>query len=473
MTDTPSSSRAGAPAVAHRPPAGRARRLADRLIEWFAPPAADAPSLRRLNLGLHRLGRVIVVLFFGVGGVWAALVPLSSAAIAPGIISPEGSRRTVQHLEGGIIGAIHVQDGVTVASGEPLVTLQDVRAKSEFMALQQRWLGNRISEARLVAERVDADGVTLSPELERQLTSPEAQRLLATELDLFATRRSMRLEREQVLMQQIAQLVEENRGLESRVATHGERVSSLGEEIGIVRGLLEKGLTQRPRLLELQRQAAELRGEMAESSARIERNKHAISETQSRIQGDREEHRSVVNGELAMLGRELDEIAERLPHYADMLERTIVRAPVGGTVMELRFTNPGGVVQPGEPLLDIVPSDAELLIDARVQPTDIDNVRAGLSTQIMLSAYSMRNLPRIEGRVRDVSADRLVDPQTGEAYFKALIEVDPRTLEAAAPGIRLVAGMPAEVMIITGERTMLGYLFKPLLDSISKSFRES
>ena len=181
----------------------------------------------------------------------------------------------------------------------------------------------------------------------------------------------------------------------------------------------------------------------------------------------------MVNSELAMLARELDEIAERLPHYADMLDRTIVRAPVGGTVMELRFTNPGGVVQPGEPLLDIVPSDADLLIDARVQPTDIDNVRAGLATQIMLSAYSMRNLPRIDGRVRDVSADRLVDPQTGEAYFKALIEVDPVALEVAAPGIRLVAGMPAEVMIITGERTMLGYLFKPLLDSINKSFRES
>ena len=179
------------------------------------------------------------------------------------------------------------------------------------------------------------------------------------------------------------------------------------------------------------------------------------------------------NEELSRVQAELAEVEQRLVASQDVLARTLIKAPSAGTVVELRFHTPGGVIRPGEPVLDIVPDNEELLVDARLSPLDIDVVAAGLPAQIILPAFKQRHLPRIEGRVRRVSADAIVDPHSGERYFEARIEIDPAQFAALEPPVALAPGMPAEVYITIAERTMLDYLLQPVFDSLRRAFRES
>ncbi|MGH6916244.1 MAG: HlyD family type I secretion periplasmic adaptor subunit, partial [Geminicoccaceae bacterium] len=231
--------------------------------------------------------------------------------------------------------------------------------------------------------------------------------------------------------------------------------------------------TPKTRLLALQRAQSDIEGDRAERRARIARTHQAIGETELQIIAQGTALLNDANEELSRVQAELAEVEQRLAASRDVLARTQIRAPSAGTVVELRFHTPGGVIRPGEPVLDIVPDDEELLVDARLSPLDIDVVAAGLPAQIILPAFKQRHLPRIEGRVRRISADAIVDPHSGERYFEARIEIDPAQLAALEPAIELSAGMPAEVYITIAERTMLDYLLQPVFDSLRRAFRES
>jgi HlyD family secretion protein len=417
-----------------------------------------------------------VVIGLGIGGfgMWAAAAPLAGAAIAPGVISPDGSRRTVQHLEGGIIQRILVEDGSVVQAGDPLIVLEDVQARAGHEVLRARFYTLAAAQARLLAEQAGADDIRF-PEWLIETTGEDATALeaMVAQRQLFRTRAQGLAGRRAILAQRIAQLGEEIAGLEAQLVTDGRQIALIAEEIGGLDHLYRKGLTPKTRLLALQRAQNDIEGDRAERRARIARAHQAIGETELQILAQGTALLDQANEELSRVQAELAEVEQRLAASRDVLARTLIRAPAAGTVVALRFRTAGGVVRPGEPVLDIVPDDEELLVDARLSPLDIDIVAAGLPAQIVLPAFKQRHLPRIEGRVRRVSADALVDPHTGERYFEARIEVDAEQLAAIEPAIELSAGMPAEVYITTAERTMLDYLLQPVFDSLRRAFRES
>ena len=442
-----------------------------------APRAAPAGGPTRLLGELHR-SMVAAALVIGLGlggfGLWAAAAPLAGAAIAPGVISPDGSRRTVQHLEGGIIQRILVEDGSVVQAGDPLIVLEDVQARAGHDVLRARFHTLAAAQARLLAEQAGAADIRF-PDWLVAATGEDATALeaMVAQRQLFRTRAQALADRRAILAQRIAQLREEIAGLEAQIMADGRQIELIAGEIEGLDQLYRKGLAPKTRLLELQREQSDIEGDRAERRARIARAHQAIGETELQIIAQGTAHVDEANEELSRVQAELAEVEQRLVASQDVLARTLIKAPSAGTVVELRFHTPGGVIRPGEPVLDIVPDQEELLVDARVSPLDIDVVAPGLPAQIILPAFKQRNLPRIEGRVRRISADAIVDPHSGKRYFEARIEVDPAQLAALEPPVELTSGMPAEVYITIAERTMLDYLLQPVFDSLRRAFREA
>jgi HlyD family secretion protein/epimerase transport system membrane fusion protein len=450
--------------------------------------SVDSPSTER-NPGQNRwttstpkgllrspiiAGYVVVILFFGGLGTWVALAHIASAVIAAGVVSPDGSRKTVQHLEGGIISEIMVDDGDSVETGDPLVVLQETQARASFQVLQgqRRLLAAKL--ARLLTEQAEHEAVKF-PDwiLSLEAEDPEVAQILDAQRDVFAARFDAFQGRKDIGGKRVAELEEEITGLKSQIDSQRQQIALLDEEIASMKHLLGKGMLPRPQYLAMLRLKAEVEGEMAENVASIARARQNIGETELQIVNLGSVRLDEIVSELAETRSELAAVEERLHAQRDILDRTLVTAPVSGTVMQKRFHTTGGVVGPGQPILDIVPLDAELLIDARVRPVDIDEVAPGQQARVHFLAYSDRNLPQIHGIVRSVSADSLMDDVTGENYYLARVEVPQDELEKLGEDAKVFPGMPAEVLVMTGERTVLRYLVQPVLDSFRRAFRET
>ncbi|MCA8906648.1 MAG: HlyD family type I secretion periplasmic adaptor subunit [Rhodospirillaceae bacterium] len=441
-------------------------------------PAPAAAAVEPLNLVRLMRGPLLFALlaafvFLGGFGTWAALVPLSSAAIAPGVVSPDGNRRTVQHLEGGIVREILVAEGDRVQVGDPVVVLEDVASRVERDLRESRLNVYRALEARLVAELAGLDELVFPEEL---VAMAEDDLELATAIEdqrrQFDLRVATLANREEIMRARIAQLRQEIAGRGAQIEALERQSELIDQEITSVETLVRQGLERMPRLLSLERAEAEIAGEIGENQSAIARAEQAIGETDLQIIDLRSNQRQEGAEMLVSVRNEMAEVREELLREEDALDRTIIRAPVAGTVVNLRIFTEGGVIRAGDPILDIVPEDEELIIDARVSPTDIDVVRAGLPAQIHLTAYVQRNLPRLEGEVRTVSADRLTDPQTGESYFQAIVEVPAEALDALGSDVELTPGMPVDVMIATGDHTVLTYLLAPVDRILARTFRE-
>ena len=427
--------------------------------------------LARVVRGPKLMGYAAILLFFGGFGAWAAVAPLASAAIAPAVISPDGSRKTIQHLEGGIVREIDVREGDRVHAGQTLLTLEDVGARAEFEELRVRFVHLMTQEARLLAEQAGADGVappTAPDSFDPALFEPA----LAAQRKLFESRRATLKGQEEILGQRVQELEAKIDGLRDAIAAQNEQLALIGQEVAGVQILYDKGLSPLPKLLALKRAQADVRGTRATNRASIASDEQSIGETRLQLLTTREQWQEKVAEELSQVRTDLAGVRSQLPSRADVLTRTVVTAPISGTVMNVRVTTRTGVVKPGEPLLDLVPDDPRLVIDARVKPTDMDIVRAGQRARVLFTAYGQRNLPEIFGRLRSISADRMTDERTGEPYFLAKVEVAPTELKRLAPEIELTPGMSADVMILTGERTLLDYLIRPFIESFTKSFRE-
>lgn len=430
----------------------------------------EGPSLAHLTRRPRVLGYAALFLLLAVLGGWSSTAPLASAAIAPAVVSPDGSRKTVQHLEGGIIEAIHVREGDFVIAGQKLVTLKATQARANYEELRERYVYLLAMEARLIAEQTGAETIEFPAEL-TTLGADESQST-RSEQDLFLSRRSTREGRERILGQRVKQLEEEIIGLGAVIAAESTQLDLIKQEIAGVKELYDKGLERLPRLLALQRSQAAIHAEQASHRAQIAQNKQQIGESEMQLLTMRQEDKERVNEELTKVRAGLAELRSQFPSRADILSRTVIEAPITGTVMNVRVTTESGVVGPGQPLLDIVPVEAKLIVDARVKPIDIDTVQPGMKARVLLTAYRQRNLLQIYGSLRSISADRLIDDRSGEAYFLAKVEVDQAEL-ARLKDVRLMPGMPAEVMILTGERTLLDYFLREFLESVTKSFRES
>ena len=451
-------------------------------VSAHAPPTGD-PSRKNLWMSsspgaLLRspiiVGYVVIILFFGGLGGWAATAHIASAAIATGVVSPDGSRKTVQPLEGGIIAEIMVDDGDEVVAGDLLVALQETQARASFEVLQgqKRLLAAKL--ARLLSEQAGNNEVAF-PDwlLALQADDAEVAQILDAQRDVFAARYEAYQGRKEIGGKRIAQLKEEITGLRSQIGNQRQQIALIDEEIGSMETLVKRGMMARPQYLAMRRLKAEVEGEMAENVADVARAKQSIGETELQIVSLGSVRLDEIVTELAETRSELTAVEERLLAQRDILNRTVVTAPVSGTIMEKRFHTTGGVVGPGQPILDIVPLDAELLIDARVRPVDIDEVTPGLQARVHFLAYAERNLPQIHGVVRSVSADSLLDEVTGQSYYLARVEVPPEELEKLGDGVKIFPGMTAEVLVMTGERTVLRYLVQPVLDSLRLTFRET
>ncbi|MEQ9393799.1 HlyD family type I secretion periplasmic adaptor subunit [Haliea sp.] len=428
-----------------------------------APPDS---SDRRYRL----IGMLVVFVTFGVFGGWASLAPLQSAALAPGVVTVKDARKTLQHLEGGIVEEILVAEGSAVQAGDPLVRLDTTQLQAERSQLRGQYVSLQALEARLLAERDNLDAVVYPVEF-AGLQDSRVDAAIAGQNAVFNARREATAGEREVLEQRIEQLSSQSDGIRAVRASNARLLESFETEIRDLRRLQEQGFTGKQRLTELERERASLMGENAEALSRIAGNEIRIGETRLQIiQLDRHRHTEIVN-ELETVQGRLYDLGERLRALEDRLARGIIRAPVSGVVLGLAVHTVGGVVRPGTALMDIVPEQLQLLIEAEVSPLDIDRIQAGDRARIRFSTFKSATTLVAEGTIITISADRLLRESSGAPYYLAQVEVDPASL-ARMPHVRLLPGMPAEVLINTGSRTLLQYLLQPASNVIARSFLE-
>lgn len=417
------------------------------------------------------LGIAILLVAIGGFGLWATLAPISSAAVAPGMVTVEFSRKTVQHLEGGIVGEILVHEGDQVAAGDLLMRLDDTQVLAELEIARSQYLANRALEARLIAEQDGLREIVFPDDLLAAREDPRVREAIAGQRQVFAARAKTLAGEMEVLEQRIGQLQQQIGGLKALSASKAERLVSYKSEIKDFQKLFEKGLIDRQRLREMERVVTELDGDRADHQASIAAAEVKIGETRLEIGQLQRKQRSEVTQELRDAQAKLVDLRQRMRALEDTVARTLVKAPVAGAVIGLAVHTVGGVVSPGGRVLDIVPQDEALLVEARVSPNDIDQVSAGLEAQLRFSAFSASTTPTLPGRVLTVSGDRISDPNTKDSYYLARIQVTKEGMENLR-GLSLLPGMPVEVMIQTGERTFFEYLVKPITDRLAKAFRE-
>jgi membrane fusion protein, type I secretion system len=442
--------------------------------KWVSPPRpAQAPPALRDRLGAVTWSGNLLVCCFVLGlGTWSTFAPLESAAIAFGTVESESSRKTIQHLEGGIIREIMVADGDAVRAGQTLIALEDTKASAEVQSLRGQLWDAIAREARLMAEQHSEKLISFPPELEiAQRESQSIAAVLAGQRNIFETRQRVFQSQIAVNREKRSQVEKEIEGLKAQENAASKRIGIVRDEAATVAYLVEKGLERRPRLLNLEREAADIEGRRGEIGAQISRAEQVISESQTNLLKLENDRQSEIAQSLREAQNQIFQLRERLQAANDQLQRTLVKSPEDGIVTDLRVHTLGGVIGAGAPLMDLVPRQDRLVVTARVRPEDIDVVRLGLDADVTLLPYNPRRVPRLKGTVTHLSADRLLDKRTDQPYYAAKIRVqDP--LAAGINGISIIPGMPAEVFIKTGRGTVALYALKPLLDSFNRAFRE-
>ncbi|SHJ45727.1 HlyD family secretion protein [Bradyrhizobium lablabi] len=436
---------------------------------WCSVPTPTSPRTRLRGVTLA--GNLLILCFVLGLGTWSGFAPLESAAVASGVVESESSRKTIQHLEGGIIRKILVADGDVVRAGQTLISLEDTKARAEVQSLQGQLWDATAREARLQAEQHGHERVSFPAKLEMmQNESPSVAAVLTAQQRIFETRRQVFQSQAAVNREKKSQVEKEIEGLRAQESAASKRVEIVREEAATVAMLVDKGLERRPRLLNLQREMADIEGRRGEIVAQISRAGQVINESQATLLKLESDRQSEIAQSLREAQNQIFQIRERLQAAEDQLLRTAVRAPEDGVVTELRIHTLGGVIGAGAPLMDLVPRQDRLIVTARVRPEDIDVVRPGLSADVNLLPYNQRRVPPLQGTVTQVSADRLVDKRTDQPYYAAKIRVHPRV--AGIDGVQIIPGMPAQVFIKTGRGTVALYALRPLLDSFNSAFRE-
>ncbi|MFK0688215.1 HlyD family type I secretion periplasmic adaptor subunit [Mesorhizobium sp. IMUNJ 23033] len=444
------------------------RPVTNALASIPTPPATPFHRLRLLFASTFAVVGVFIIGF----SVWAAYAPLESAAIAAGAVEAESSRKTIQHLEGGIVGRILVNDGDEVTAGQSLIGLDDTKARATVQMLQMQLWDAQALEARLVAERDDRERIQFPQDIVAAARQyPAAAGIVAGQIRIFDTRRRLNSSRIDMIQRRIAQTEQEIAGLRFQANAATSRAAIIKGEIADVAPLVAKRLLTRSRLRQLEREQAEIDGRIGEATSQISRAEQAVGESQAMIFKLESDHQSEVAQSLRDTQAQILQFVERIQAASDVLARTIVRAPEAGTITDLRIHTTGGVIAPGEPLVDLVPSDDRLIVLVQVKPEDIDLVRPGLPARVRLLSYKHRRVPPVEGVLTYVSADRLVDSQTRRPYYTARVRITEASLRAL-PEVDIMPGMPVEVLIKTGQFTVAHYALRPVLDAFDRAFRE-
>lgn len=438
-----------------------------------APPAKPAvpevpPGIGELLRGPVALGTAVIVFFFVVLGGWAALSPLSSGAIAPGMVSPDSNRKVIQHLEGGIIRTVHVREGQTVKAGDPLITLESTRAEATFSSREEQWLRLIVMRARLEAQARGATEMQLPAEVTR-VTDGGFLDFVETQKQLFTIRQTTISQQEEIFGRQIEQLGSEIDSVTAENDGMGRQIALLTQELADKESLLDSQLISRSVVLDLQREKARLESAIASNGARIARANQSIEETKLSLLQAREKYRDQVAEESTRTNNEIAQIDEDMISTGDVLRRTEIVSPVDGVVLNFRNQTTGGVIRPGEAIMDVVPVDEDMIIVARLPPKDIDVVHVGLPAHVTLVPFANRNTLPLNGEVTQVAADSTLDEATRQYYYEVRVRIGVDEL-ARHDGFYMSPGMPADVTVVTGERTMVQYLIDPFIRSIRSAF---
>lgn len=418
---------------------------------------------------IRRIGYLILFLTFGLFGSWAVLAPLDSAALAPGVVTVKSYRKTVQHLEGGIVKVLHVRDGDVVQAGDLLIELDGSQTLAELEMLRSQLIAIRAMESRLLAERDDHPSVTFATAPES--SDPRVIEARENERRIFVARRTARLGEIGVLDKRRVQLNEQIRGLQAVIASKQELADSYQEEIGDLRALLKEGFVDKQRLREQERSMSRLNSEVAELKSSIAQSHLQIGETELQIAQLQKNFVTEVVNQLAEVQTQAFDLSERLSAAQDRANRIQIRAPESGMVLGMKVHTVGGVISQGTPLLDIVPASEELIVEVQIAPTDIDRIAPGKLADIRFSAFNSATTPVIEGQLIHVSADRLINEQTGAPYYLGRVALTAQGRQDLG-NLMLVPGMPAEVLINTGARTLFSYLTQPASNAFARSLIE-
>lgn len=413
---------------------------------------------------------LVLFTFFG-AGVWAATAPLASAVTAPGTVIFAGKRRIIQHLEGGIIKELHVLEGDEVKANDLLITLDETPAKAMAARLRTQLDTQLALEARLMAEQAGTDEVVFPAELTDRTDDLKVAQIVAGQRQEFDERRKTLLGTVELLEQKIGQLGRTIEGLQAQQTSKKEQVVLIAEELNALQKLLKMGLATKPRILELQRTASQLDGDIGDIGAQMSRSDQQISEAKMQILQSRQTFREDVVAQLRTAESRASDLRQQLLVAEDVSKRLNIYAPQSGTIQNLAVSTVGGVIAPGQTLMEIAPKDGDFLIEAQVSPLDIDSVTIGQTAEVRFSALDLRTTPVVTGEVVSRSGDRIVEQSNRPPYYRVQVRTPPSEM-AKLQGRALQAGMPAEVLITTGDRTLAEYITKPLTDQIARGMNE-
>lgn len=419
-------------------------------------------------------GYALIVLVFGVFGGWAAVARIDGAVIAAGTVSVQSKRQVVQHLEGGIIGEIRVRDGQTVKEGDVLFILDDTSPRANHDATRNQLDLALASEARLMAERRELGEVAFPEDLLRRKDDPRIASIILDQSLQFRDRKRALEGQIGILTSRVEQYREEIKGLGRERVSAEKQLELIDQELVGVRDLYAKNLVPITRLTALERERARLDGTVGRNTADIAKAENNIGEMRLQVQQIRQKFQEEVSTQILDIRQKLHDLRERLNIAENVLRRIEIRSPRDGEVQNInqRIYTVGAVVRPGDTLLEIVPKNDDLVIEAQVQVTDVDRLASASTTvEVRFPAFHQRETPVILGTTKTVSRDRLMDEATRTPYFQAIVEIAATDIPPALAQ-RIRPGMPAEVVFTTGERSVLSYLTKPLTDAFHHSFRE-
>ena len=419
-----------------------------------------------------RLGFWVLIVGFGLFLAWASFAPLDEGVSAPATVSIETRRKAVQHMSGGVIKAVNVKEGASVKQGDVLVVLDDVAARATYEVILQTYLSQRATEARLLAEASGAKAIVFHADL-RTSKDPQAAQHMLVQQQLFASRRAAQTAEIAAANQNILGMEGQVAGLQQVLESRRMQASLQGQQLTEVQKLAAEGFAPRNQALQLEQSQAELRASLADIQTNIQRTRSMMAETRLRIAQREQEFIKEVSGQLAELQREVEGNHERMLAIAQELGRTLIRAPVTGQVLGLAVNGPGAVVSPGLKLMDIVPTGESLLLDARIPPQVIDRIKEGDPVEVRFSSFA--NAPQlvVHGRLASLSGDSVMEqtPAGPTSYFLGRVELTADGRQALGDRL-LQPGMVAEVLIKTGERSLLTYLLHPLTKRIAAAMTE-
>ena len=432
----------------------------------------EGPRASSDTRAVARTGMLVLAVGFGGFLLWAGLAPLDEGVPTQGMVTLDTKRKTVQHLSGGLVKEVLVQEGQQVKEGQPLLRLDGAVAKANFEAVRQRYLGYRAMQSRLFAEQAGRDVIDFHPDVKAALNDPLIKQQVSTQQQLIQARRAALAADLQGIEESMQGLREQLGSYQNILVQRRSQLSLLTEELTNTRGMVKEGYAPRNRQLELERMVAESNASIADLTGNSLRISRQVAELGQRSLARKQEYRKEIETQLADVTREVQSDAEKFVAVTADLDRMEIKSPANGQVVGLSVQTVGAVLQPGQKLLDVVPNQQTLLLEAHIPPHLIDKVQTGLMADIRFNSFAHSPQLVVDGKVMSVSGDLLSDPQQPQySYYLARVQVTPEGIKTLGAR-QMQPGMPAEIVIKTGERSLLTYLMHPLTKRMAASMKE-